>query len=94
MRKEDFAEVLGDINEKHIVEARADRKAKKPIWLKWSAMAACLCVALIFGLLIKIPTSNKTIDPGFLVITAYAASSDEEMIMQEGIELPLNYNWL
>lgn len=93
MRKEDFAEVLGDIDERHIVEARADRKTKKPIWFKWSAMAACLCVALIFGLLIKIPTSNKTIAPGFLVITAYAASSDEEMIMQEGVELPLNYNW-
>lgn len=44
MRKEDFAEVLGDINEKHIVDARADHKAKKPVWHKWGAMVACLCL--------------------------------------------------
>ena len=44
MRKEDFAEVFGDINEKHIAEARAERKAKKPVWIKWGAMAACLCL--------------------------------------------------
>lgn len=46
MRKEDFAEVLGDINEKHIVEARVERKAKKSVWIKWGAMAACLCLAV------------------------------------------------
>lgn len=42
-------------------------------------------------------------ESGFLMITAYAASrdeglttdlpSDEEVIMQEGIEVPVNYNW-
>lgn len=57
MRKEDFAEVFGDINEKHIVDARADRKAKKPIWVKWGAMAACLC--LVVGL--AIPMMNNDI---------------------------------
>ena len=48
MKKEDFAGAFGDINEKHILEARAERKAKKPEWLKWGAMAACF--ALIIGL--------------------------------------------
>lgn len=52
MRKEDFAEVLSDINEKHIVDARADGKAPKPVWLKWGAMAACLC--LVTGLAIHV----------------------------------------
>ena len=46
MRKEDFAEVLGDINEKHIIEARVERKSKKPVWIKWTAMAACLCLVV------------------------------------------------
>lgn len=45
MKKEDFAEVFGDINEKHIVGARAERRRKKPVWVKWGAMAACLCLA-------------------------------------------------
>ncbi len=47
MRKEDFAETFGDINEKHILEARAERKAKKPVWVKWGAMAACLCLVAV-----------------------------------------------
>ena len=53
MRKEDFAEVLGDINEKHIIEARAGRKAKKPVWIKWGAMAACFC--LLIAAMIAVP---------------------------------------
>ena len=50
MTNEKLYEVLGDINEKYVSEARVYQKAKKPIWAKWGAMAACLvlvCVAAI-----------------------------------------------
>ena len=47
MRKEEFSEVLGDIDEKHILEARAGHKTKKPVWLKWGAMVACLCLVVV-----------------------------------------------
>ena len=47
MRKEDFAESFGDINEKHILGARAEHKAKKPVWVKWGAIAACLFLAAV-----------------------------------------------
>ena len=47
MRKEEFAEVLGEISEKHILEARVERKAKKPVWVKWGAMVACLCLVAV-----------------------------------------------
>lgn len=60
MRKEEFAEVLSDISEKHIVDARADRKAQKPVWFKWGAIAACLC--LVIG--IAIPVLNLKGGPG------------------------------
>ena len=46
MTNEKLYEVLGDINEKHINEARAYHKAKKPGWVKWGAMAACLCLVV------------------------------------------------
>ena len=62
MRKEDFAEVLGEINEKHVLEARAERKAKKPVWVKWGAVAACLCLAVLIALP-HLPTSNDTKNP-------------------------------
>lgn len=48
MTNEKLYEVLGDINEKYVSEARVYQKAKKPIWAKWGAVAACLvlvCVA-------------------------------------------------
>ena len=43
MRKEEFCEIFGDINDKHIKEARTHQKNKKFGWLKWGAMAACVC---------------------------------------------------
>lgn len=52
MTNEKLYEVLGDINAKHVKEAREYRKAKKPVWLKWGAMAACLC--LVVGVAIRI----------------------------------------
>lgn len=44
MRTEDFAEVLGSIDENYIQEAETMKKARKPVWLKWGAMAACVCL--------------------------------------------------
>jgi hypothetical protein len=40
MTNEKLYEVLGDINEKYVSEARVYQKAKKPIWAKWGAIAA------------------------------------------------------
>ena len=42
MTNEKLYEVLGNINEKYVSEARAYQKAKKSIWAKWGAIAACL----------------------------------------------------
>lgn len=44
MRKEEFAEVFGDINESYVKEAETAKKAKKSVRLKWCAVAACLCL--------------------------------------------------
>ncbi len=50
MRKEEFCEILGEINEQHIMEARMFHK--KFAWLKWGAVAACIillitCIATV-----------------------------------------------
>lgn len=44
---EKLYEVLGDMNENYVKEAREDHKAKKPVWLKWGAMAACFVVIVV-----------------------------------------------
>lgn len=50
MRKEEFFEVLGELDDKLVKEAKAPMK-KKMNWKVWGAMAACLCFAWIGGLL-------------------------------------------
>lgn len=47
MTNEKLYEVLGDINETHVKEAREYRKTRKPAWVKWGAMAACLCLIVV-----------------------------------------------
>ena len=47
MTNEKLYEVLGDINEKYVSEARVYQKAKKSIWAKWGAVAACLALVCV-----------------------------------------------
>lgn len=45
MKKEVFCEVLGNINEIYVKEARETKAAGKPAaWVKWGALASCLCL--------------------------------------------------
>ncbi len=44
MKKIEFCEVMGDINEDYIKSAHAPRIKRQPVWVKWGAMAACLCL--------------------------------------------------
>lgn len=62
MRKEDFAEVLGDINENYVKEAETIKKTRKPTWVKWGAMAACLCLAI--GSIMVSQNQNLVETPG------------------------------
>ena len=49
MKKETFCEILGDIDERYVKEARADRKVRKTVWVKWGAVAACLAAVAVLG---------------------------------------------
>ena len=46
MKREEFCEVLGDINENYVKEAGANPKAEKRRQFKWKVIAACLCLLL------------------------------------------------
>jgi hypothetical protein len=60
MKKEEFSEVFGDINENYVKEAETIKKTRKPAWLKWGAMAACLCLVVS----IAIPVLHHKVGPG------------------------------
>ncbi len=48
MKKETLYEILGDIDETHIIAARTPKK--RTAFLKWSTFAACLAIAMFAGL--------------------------------------------
>lgn len=50
MRAEEFCEIFGDINEKHIKEAKTFTNEKKLGLLKWGALAGCLCLVVVGAL--------------------------------------------
>lgn len=81
MKKEEFCEVLGDINENYVKEAWADRKAKKPSWMKWGAMAACLCLLAVGGIMFAPNHENTVPDPDLVQIPnpILTVTSVEEM---------------
>jgi hypothetical protein len=58
MRKEDFVEVLGDINENYVKEAETVKKSRKPAWMKWGAAAACLCLVVVGAVYLLAPGSS------------------------------------
>lgn len=61
MKKEEFAEILGDINEKQVADARAGHTGKKNVWLKWGAAAACLCLVIGGGLMLNRSNNNSNV---------------------------------
>lgn len=63
MTNEKLYEVLGDINEKYVSEAGVYQKAKKPIWVKWGAIVACLCLMIpLTAFAIDIIQYNAAVD--------------------------------
>lgn len=66
MTTEELYEILGDIDERCVKEAKEYRIPKKRIWRKWGAIAACLCLVAVgtfiaIGLLGRIVTKPNDI---------------------------------
>lgn len=91
MKKEEFCEVLGDMNENYVKEARAVRKARKPGWMKWGAMAACLCLLVAGGVLFTRNRGNAAPDPDPVQIPnpIISVASVEEMEEYLDFEVPV-----
>ena len=63
MRKEDFAEILGDINENYIQEAEIMKKAKKPGWHRWGIVAACFSLIAVMTAISLNPFGGTSTPP-------------------------------
>ena len=59
MKEQRLLKAMGKVDGKYIEEASPAQQTKKPGWLKWGAMAACLCliIAAVFAIP-HMPTST------------------------------------
>lgn len=75
MTNENLYKAIGGINEKYIEEAKQVKRVKQTVWLKWGALAACLCI--IACLSIKTGLNSK-INNG--VENAFTNLGDEDNV--------------
>lgn len=58
MKSEELFEIIGEIDEKHINIGKT--KHRKSVWKKWTAAAACICIAVasLVAVRLQIPSGN------------------------------------
>lgn len=68
MKEERMLKLIGQIDNEYIMEAVPGKKAaKKNVWLKWSAAAACLCLIAITAFMVfnwRTPAGDSYVDAG------------------------------
>lgn len=58
MTSKTISEAVSNISSRHIEEAADFKaKAKRPVWVKWGAMAACLCLMVVAAVTL-LPQNN------------------------------------
>lgn len=51
MKEQRLLKAMGKVDEKYIEEASPVQQTKRPGWLKWGAIAACLCLVVVGAVL-------------------------------------------
>ena len=59
MKSHELLEVIGEAQDSYLLDAKAPKKKSTPVWVKWVAMAACLCLIVSFA----IPTILDVLNP-------------------------------
>ena len=82
MNEKKLLEAVGEVNDSYVEEAAGYRKSRKaPLWLRWGAVAACLCVAVLGGSLLLRGGEGLTPDPAPVEVTnpVISVATVEEM---------------
>ena len=93
MKKEKFYELLGEIDENYIEEAHLSvEKKTRPIWLKWSSIAVCICLIIIGTVAVFEIWDNRDNNPGETnsYETPYATEGTENQPAQPSL-YPFDY---
>ena len=78
MKKEEFSELLGDINDNYIKEAHMKKSTSKNLWVKIGVAAACFgLVAAAIIALPNITAKNDITDSGEITTDISVSTGDE-----------------
>lgn len=60
MQSEELLDLIGEIKEEHIQEAKAHKKRRLPAWTKWAMGAAAACLVLVVSIPIFMPRAGSS----------------------------------
>ncbi len=99
MKKEELFEALADIDEASVREAREYRVQKRPVWIRWTALAACAALVLlaVFGIPWlkdrKMPGEGGLPSGVIQVKAAYPETIAGGMSAEDFLEGDTHWNW-
>ena len=81
---------MGEVNDSYVEEAAEYRKSRKaPLWLRWGAVAACLCVAAVSGAVLLRGNEGLTPDPAPVEVTNPIIAVETVEEMEEYLDFPV-----
>ena len=90
MNGKKLLEAVGEVNDSYVEEAAGYRKSRKaPIWLRWGAVAACLCVAAVSGAVLLCGNEGLTPDPAPVEVTNPIIAVETVEEMEEYLDFPV-----
>ena len=104
MKKEELFNIIGEVDEQKVAAAgmAMNKKKSRPVWVKWGAMAACLClvVGLFANSFIKPSTTQVPLSGGILAeVTEVIDNGSCEVVVtgedsnfSNGDTLTIHYN--
>ena len=60
MQSDELLDLIGEIKEEHIQDAKAHKKRRFPTWAKWAAGAAAACLVLVVSMPIFMPRAGSS----------------------------------
>ena len=90
MNGKKLLEAVGEVNDSYVEEAAGYQKSRKaPLWLRWGAVAACLCVAAVSGAVLLRGNEGLTPDPAPVEVTNPIITVDTVEEMEEYLDFPV-----
>lgn len=64
MKKEELFNIIGEVDEQKVTAAGMamnTKKTSRPVWMKWGAMVACLCLVVVGALVVPTLINNAPV---------------------------------